>query len=63
MSSHSPDLINAASIEEVFWLVKKDGYSKINRTSEFPEIVSLFKEGDKLGYLWKQNYFIGSNPF
>ena len=63
VSSHSPDLINAASIEEVFWLVKKDGYSKINRTSEFPEIVSLFKEGDKLGYLWKQNYFIGSNPF
>jgi predicted ATPase len=63
VSSHSPDLINAASIEEVFWLVKKDGYTKINRTSEFPEIVSLFKEGDKLGYLWKQNYFIGSNPF
>ncbi len=63
VSSHSPDLLNAASIEEVFWLVKKEGYTKINRTSEFPEIVALFKEGDKLGYLWKENYFVGSNPF
>lgn len=63
VSSHSPDLINAASIEEVFWLVKQDGYTKINRTSDFPEIVSMYNEGDKLGYLWKQNYFVGSNPF
>ena len=63
VSSHSPDLINAASIEEVFWLVKKEGYTKINRTSDYPEIVSLYNEGDKLGYLWKQNYFTGSNPF
>lgn len=62
VSSHSPDLLNAASIEEVFWLVKNDGYTKINRTSEFPEIVAMFKEGDKLGYLWKENYFVGSNP-
>jgi predicted ATPase len=63
VSSHSPDLINAASIEEVFWLVKKDGFTQLNRASDFPVIVTLYKEGDKLGYLWKQNYFTGSNPF
>jgi predicted ATPase len=63
VSSHSPDLLNAAAIEEVFWFVKKNGYTTINRTVDSPEIVSLVKEGDKLGYLWKENYFIGSNPF
>jgi len=63
VSSHSPDLLNAAAIEEVFWFVKKNGYASINRTIDSPEIVSLVKEGDKLGYLWKENYFTGSNPF
>jgi predicted ATPase len=63
VSSHSPDLLNAAAIEEVFWFVKKNGYTTINRTVDFSEIVSLVKEGDKLGYLWKENYFTGSNPF
>jgi len=63
VSTHSPDLLNAATIEEVFWFVKKNGYTTINRTVDFPEIVSLVKEGDKLGYLWKENYFTGSNPF
>ena len=63
VSSHSPDLLNAAAIEEVFWFVKKNGFASINRTIDSPEIVSLVKEGDKLGYLWKENYFTGSNPF
>jgi len=44
-------------------LVAKDkGYTTINRASERPEIVVLYEEGDKLGYLWKENYFTGSNP-
>jgi predicted ATPase len=62
VSSHSPDLLNGANPDEVFWIVKENGYSQIKRASDFKEIVSLFNEGDKLGYLWKENYFIGSNP-
>lgn len=62
VSSHSPDLLNGAKPDEVFWLVKDKGYSKIKRASDHNEIVALFKAGDKLGYLWKENYFIGSNP-
>lgn len=62
VSSHSPDLLNGARPNEVFWLVKQGGYTKIERTSENPEIVLLYNGGDKLGYLWKENYFKGSNP-
>lgn len=63
VTSHSPDFIDGAKPEEVFWLVKKDGYSTIHRASDSPEIVALFEEGDKLGYLWKENYFANSHPF
>lgn len=62
VSSHSPDLLNGASPEEIFWLVKNDGYTRIERGSDHPEIVELYKEGEKLGYLWKENFFKGSNP-
>ena len=62
ISSHSPDLLNGAKPEEVYWLAKDKGYTTINRASERPEIVVLYEEGDKLGYLWKENYFTGSNP-
>lgn len=62
ITSHSPDLLNGASPEEVFWLVKSDGYSQVKRASESQEITSLYAEGDLLGYLWKENYFLGSSP-
>lgn len=61
VSSHSPELINGAEPNETFWLVKKEGYTNIERVSNHPELVSLFKEGEKLGYLWKENYFKGGN--
>ncbi len=62
ISSHSPDLLNSAKPEEVYWLVKMNGYTKIERVSDHPELTTLYEEGEKLGYLWKENYFKGSNP-
>jgi predicted ATPase len=62
VTSHDPDLINAAKAEEVFWLIKENGYTTIKRASEDPMIVALVAAGDKLGYLWRQGYFTNSNP-
>lgn len=62
VSSHSPDLLNGALPIETYWLVKEQGYTSIERASDHKEIVTLYDEGDKLGYLWKENYFKGSNP-
>jgi predicted ATPase len=62
ISSHSPDFVNALELEELFWLSKDKGYTVIKRASSDPIVESLFKGGDKLGYLWKQGYFIGSGP-
>lgn len=62
ISSHSPDFVNALEVDELFWLNKNKGFTSIKRASDDPAIFSLFKDGDKLGYLWKQGYFIGSGP-
>ena len=61
-SSHSPDFVNALELDELFWLSKENGYTNIKRASNDPAIESLYNGGDKLGYLWKQGYFIGSGP-
>ena len=62
VSSHSPDLVNGAKPEEVFWLSKNDGFTVIHRASDDPIIMANFNEGEQLGYLWKENYFKGSKP-
>ncbi len=62
VSSHSPDLINGANPNEVFWLIKNRGFTEVKRASEDPTIINLFGAGEKLGYLWKENYFLGINP-
>ena len=62
VSTHSPDFLNAARLEEVFWLVKNNGYTEIKRASDDKQITAYMNDGDKMGYLWKQGLFQGVNP-
>lgn len=62
VSTHSPDFLNALEIDEVCWLVKQDGYTDIKRARDNAQIVAYMKEGDQLGYLWKQGFFDGADP-
>ena len=62
VSTHSPDLLNAARLEEVFWLVKSGGVSQILRAADDRQIKQYMEQGDKMGYLWKQGFFAGANP-
>jgi len=58
ISTHSPDLVNALEPQELFYIKKQDnGYSQIKSVAENEQIENLFKEGDKLGYLWKEGLF------
>jgi len=59
VSTHSPDFLNAMKLEEVFWLEKEEGYTKIKRASDNLQITAYMNEGDQMGYLWKQNLFGG----
>ncbi len=62
VSTHSPDFVDSLNIDEVFWLTKHKGISKIQRANDDEKIRKLFEEGDKLGNLWKQKYFKNSDP-
>jgi len=62
VSTHSPDFLNATTVDEVFWLVKQEGYTQVRRANEDEQIVSYMKEGDQMGYLWEQGFFEGADP-
>jgi len=62
VSTHSPDFLNAAELDEVCWLVKREGCTEIHRAKDNAQIAAYFAEGDQLGYLWKQGFFTGVDP-
>ena len=62
VSTHSPDLLNAIRLEEVFWLVKKNGLSEIRRAQDDAQVKRYMEDGDKMGYLWKQVFLRESIP-
>jgi predicted ATPase len=62
VSTHSPDLLNSIRLEEVFWLVKKNGMSEIRRAQDDPQVKRYMQQGDKMGYLWKEGFFTGVDP-
>ncbi len=62
ISTHSPDFLNAMRVEEVFWLMKDNGYTQVRRASEDEQVVAYMQEGDQMGYLWEQGFFDGADP-
>lgn len=62
VTTHSPDFLNAVALDEVFWLVKRDGYTSVNRAKDDKQLAAYMDEGDKMGYLWKQGFFAGAKP-
>jgi predicted ATPase len=51
VATHSSEFLNAADPEEVFYIVKENGFSKVVHVSSLPLIASLCRGGEKLGYL------------
>lgn len=62
VSSHSPDFLNAVKLEEVYWLVKDQGRTTIQRAQDDKQVAAFIAEGDQMGYLWKEGFFQGAGP-
>ena len=62
VTTHSPDFLNAVDLDEVFWLVKREGYTSVYRAKDDKQLAAYMSEGDKMGYLWKQGFFAGAKP-
>ena len=62
VSTHSPDFLNATELNEVFWLQKEGGYTRIRRAADDEQVAAYMRDGDQMGYLWKQGFFAGVDP-
>jgi predicted ATPase len=62
VSTHSPDFLNAVHLDEVFWLEKNKGYSRVYRAMDNEQIAAYMDDGDQMGFLWKQGFFLGADP-
>jgi len=62
VSTHSPDFLNGAKLEEIYWLVKQDGFTTMRRASDSELLRNLIAAGDLPGALWKQGLFEGAGP-
>ncbi len=62
VSTHSPDFLNAMELEEVCWLVKRDGRTEIQRAKDNAQVAAYMADGDMLGNLWNQGFFDGVDP-
>jgi predicted ATPase len=62
VSTHSPEFLNGANLDEIYWLVKEEGFTTVRRASESETLQNLVDEGDLPGMLWKQGLFEGAGP-
>ncbi|HAO21559.1 MAG: chromosome segregation protein SMC [Desulfobacteraceae bacterium IS3] len=60
ISTHSPDFVNGVRIEELFFLIKENGYTTIKSASDDQVVKELAKE-NQLGWLWRNRYIRGAN--
>lgn len=60
VSTHSPEFLNGATLDEIYWLVKKDGFTSVERAADSELLQRLVAEGDTPGALWKQGLFEGA---
>lgn len=63
ISTHSPDFVNGVTLEELFWMEKReDNFTRVYRARDDEMVKMLVEEGDQLGNLWKQGFLKGSGP-
>lgn len=62
VSTHSPDFLGAVRLEELFWLVKRDGFTTMRRAQDDSLLAAQMKEANHLGYLWNEGFFAGADP-
>jgi len=59
VSTHSPEFLNALTLDEIHCLHKHKGFSTLTRASTSETLRCLFDAGDKPGWLWEQRLFEG----
>ena len=63
VSTHSPDFVDEAPLDSIFWLQKRNGLTTVRRVREDARLTAWAAGGERLGALWRQGAFeaAGSN--
>lgn len=61
VSTHSPDFVNGIYIDELYYLVKEKGYTLIKSLNDNESVNQLVKDGNLIGWLWRNHYIDGAN--
>jgi predicted ATPase len=56
VSTHSPDILDAARLDEVYVLEKRAGATRAFRAADDNQVRALAEAGDLLGSLWNQGF-------
>jgi len=62
VTTHSPDFLNEVPLDAIYWLQKRNGFTKIHRGGDNLQLQDFIAEGDKPGWLWRQRLFEGVDP-
>lgn len=63
VTTHSPHFVNALRSDEL-WVLHRgdDGFARVARASEMPQVTRMEDHGGKLGSLWMEGYFDFGDP-
>lgn len=62
VSTHSPDALDAARPDEIFWFHKNHGVTTARRVKNDSQLVEEFHFGNPLGFMWRSGALEGVHP-
>jgi predicted ATPase len=60
VSTHSPDFVDEAPLDSIFWLQKQKGLTTVRRARDDARLKAWAAGGERLGALWRQGAFAGA---
>ncbi len=62
IATHSPDFLGGTEVDEVCWLVKRNGQTEIRRAKDNLQVAAYMADGGHMGYLWHEGLFTDADP-
>lgn len=62
LATHSPEMLDHVTIDQVFWLAKKPGGTLVQSAGRDLAAADLARQGELPGHIWTAGCFEGANP-
>lgn len=63
VTTHSPEFVSELHPKEL-WMIGRgeDGFSRVTRANEIPQVEAMVRSGGRLGDLWREGYLEAADP-